>query len=137
MASLDFCNRSRPKEVSLDAAMDLKSVTNLVMKTIPLALPPVADPRLSRGSELGGSCRARVARGNGGFRGERYLENARPGNGATEAGARPSRDGSSCASSGRGEDSRYLRTRCYWQRVRRRSAKCDGQDDGKSSGRVA
>src|SRR5690349_18033919 len=35
--------------------MDLKSLTNLVMKTIPLALPPAALPRLSRGSEVGGA----------------------------------------------------------------------------------
>jgi hypothetical protein len=114
--------------------MDLKSVTTLVMKTILLALPPAAVLRLSRGSELGGSCRAGVPRGNGGFRGERYLENARPGR-CDRSRARRSRDGGSCASNGRGEDSRHLRTRCYWQRVRRRYAKCDRQDDGiKSSG---
>jgi acyl CoA:acetate/3-ketoacid CoA transferase alpha subunit len=40
--------------------MNLKCPTNLVMKTILLALPTAAVPRLSRGSELGGSCRARV-----------------------------------------------------------------------------
>ena len=34
--------------------MNLKSLTNLVVKTIPLALPPAVVPRVSRGSELGG-----------------------------------------------------------------------------------
>lgn len=54
MASLDFCNRSPRGNLIGLAAMDLKSLTNLVMKTIPLALPPAAVPRLSRGSTLGG-----------------------------------------------------------------------------------
>jgi hypothetical protein len=111
--------------------MDLKSVTTLVMKTILLALPPAAVLRLSRGSELGGSCRAGVPRGNGGFRGERYLENARPGNGATEAGLVEAAMVAAALRAGAARTHIHV----HGQRVPRRYAKCDRQDDGiKSSG---
>jgi hypothetical protein len=40
--------------------MNLKNVTNLVMKIIPLALPPAVVLRLSRGERARRSCRARV-----------------------------------------------------------------------------
>jgi hypothetical protein len=55
--------------------MNLKCLTTVEMKTIPLSSPPPAVPRVSRRSALPGSWRAHILRSYRGFRRERHVEN--------------------------------------------------------------